>query len=136
CAARRGAGATERGVRAPAAMTGAGRGRVVSHHGAALIQGLDMLGRGIEETVALTRPPASTSRRSGPPGVRLHVAALPAGHVVTRHGMPLTSAARTVIDLARTSSFVPGLVVADSALRTRKAAHAHLRSPIAPCPHS
>jgi Protein of unknown function (DUF559) len=99
-----------------------------------LIHRLDMLGRGIEETVALTRPPASTSRRSGPANVRLHIAALPAEHVVTRHGMPLTSVARTVIDLARTSSFVAGVVVADSALRTRQTARAELQSAIAACP--
>jgi len=133
-AAQSGDRATKHAVLATAALTVAGTGTVVSHHSAALIHGLDMLGRGIEETVALTRPPASTSRRSGPPGVRLHVAALPAGHVVTRHGMPLTSAARTVIDLARTSSFVAGVVVADSALRTRKTAKAELRSVIAACP--
>jgi hypothetical protein len=84
--------------------------------------------------VALTRPPASTSRRSGPPGVRLHVAALPAEHVVTRHGVQVTSVARTVIDLARTSSFLAGVVVADSALHTRKTTKAELRSVIAACP--
>jgi very-short-patch-repair endonuclease/predicted transcriptional regulator of viral defense system len=126
--------ATGHAVLATAALMVAGPGTVVSHHSAALIHGLDMLGPGTEQTVALTRSPASTSSRSGPPGVRLHVAALPAGHVVTRHGMPVTSVARTVIDLARTSSFPAGVVVADSALRIKKTARAELQSVIAACP--
>jgi len=133
-AAQSGDGATEHAVLAAAALMVAGTGTVVSHHSAALIHGLDMLGRGTERIVALTRLPASTSRRSGPPGVRLHVAALPAGHVVTCHGMPVTSVARTVIDLARTSSFPAGVVAADSALRINKTAKAELQSVIAACP--
>jgi hypothetical protein len=133
-AAQSGDRAAEHAVLATAALAVAGPDTVVSHHSAASIHGLDMLGRSIEGSVALTRPPASTSRRSGPPGVRLHVAALPAGHVVGRRGLPITSAARTVIDLARTSSFLAGVVVADSALRTKKTAKAELRSVIAACP--
>jgi hypothetical protein len=120
---------------AAAVLAVSGAGTVVSHHSAALIHGLDMLGRSAGKTVALTRPPASTSRRSGPPGVRLHVAALPAGHVVVRHGMPVTSAARTVIDLSRTCSFLAGVVVADSALRTGQTTKAELRSVSTACAH-
>jgi hypothetical protein len=120
-------------VAAELAVTGAGA--VVSHHSAALIHGLDLLGRDIGTSVALTRPPGGTSSRTSRPGVHLHVAALPAGHLVTRHGMPVTSAARTVIDLARTSSFLAGVVVADSALRTGQTAKAELQSVIAACAH-
>jgi hypothetical protein len=108
---------------------------VVSHRSAALIHGLDLLGRETRRTVTLTRPPDSTSSRMGRPGVRIHAAALPAGHVVIRHGMPVTSTARTVIDLARTRSFLAGVVVADSALRTRQVAKAELQSVIAACAH-
>ena len=133
-AAQSGDRATEHAVLAAAAVMVAGPGTVVSHHSAALVHGLDMLGRGIGETVALTRPPESTSRRSGPPGVRLHVAALPAGHVVTRHGVPVTSIARTVIDLARTSSFLAGVVAADCALHTTKTTKAELQAVITACP--
>ncbi len=133
-AAQSGDLATEHAVRATAALAVSGPGTVVSHRSAALIHGLDLLGRGMAEAVALTRPPASTSRRSGPPGVRLHVAALPAGHVVNRHGTPITSPARTVIDLARSSSFTAGVVVADAALRAKQATRAELRSVLAACP--
>ena len=126
--------ATKHAILATAALAVTGPGAVVSHHSAALIHGLDLLGRGVEETVVLTRPPGTTSRKSGCPGVRLHIAALPAGHVVVRHGMPVTSVARTVLDLARGCSFPAGVVVADSALRIRKTAKAELQSVIAACP--
>lgn len=134
-AAQSGDRATAHAVLATAALAVSGLGTVVSHHSAALIHGLDMLGRSAGKTVTLTRPPATTSRRSGPPGVRLHVAALPAGHVVTRHGMPVTSAARTVIDLARTRPFLAGVVVADSALRSGQTTEAELQSVIAASAH-
>jgi hypothetical protein len=106
---------------------------VVSHHSAALIHGLDMLGRRPDATVALTRPPENTSSRTSRADVRVHVAALPAEHVVTRHGVPATSVARTVIDLARTASFVAGVVVADAALRSGQTTKAELQSVITAC---
>jgi len=126
--------AEEHALLVAAALAVTGPGAVVSHHSAALLHGLDLLGRETNKSVALTRPPGGTSSRTGRPGVRLHVAALPAGHVVARHGMPVTSAARTVIDLARISSFPAGVVVADSALRTKTTAKGELRSVIAACP--
>ena len=103
-------------------------GTVASHHSAALIHGLDLLDSGAGETVAVTRQPGSTSSRTGRSGVRLHIATLPDGHVTARRGLPITSVARTVIDLARTSSFVAGVVVADSALRTKQTSKAELLS--------
>jgi hypothetical protein len=126
--------AEEHAVLVAAALAVTGPGAVVSHHSAALIHGLDLLGREANKSVALTRPPGGTGSRTARPGVRLHAAALPAEHVVVRYGMPVTSAARTVIDLARTSSFPAGVVVADSALRTKKTAKAELQSVIAACP--
>jgi predicted transcriptional regulator of viral defense system len=109
-------------------------GAVVSHQSAALIHGLDLLGRGTGQTVTLSRPPGSTASRRSGPGVHLHAAALPAGHVVARHGIPITSVARTVIDLARTCPFPAAVVVADSALRTRQTTKAELQSVIPACP--
>ncbi len=96
------------------------RGAVASHQTAAYIHGVDLL-RAPGSTVAVTRPPDSTGR-SARPGVHLHVARLPASHVSQRFGLPITTVARTVIDLARTLSFREGVVVADSAL------HQHLTS--------
>jgi predicted transcriptional regulator of viral defense system len=111
-------------VRVAAASSAVGPGAVASHHSAALIHGLDLLGRVPGQLVAITRPPGGTSSRTGGPGVHLHVAALPAGHLTVRHGLPVTSLARTVVDLARASSFRAGVVVADSALRTRQVSKA------------
>ena len=118
---------------ASAAVAVAGPGFVVSHHSAALIHGLDLLGQGARGLVALTHAPGGTSRRTGRPGGRLHIAALPVGHVVTRHGVPVTSVARTVVDLARSCPFPAGVVVADSALHTGQTTKAELESVIMAC---
>jgi predicted transcriptional regulator of viral defense system len=108
-------------------------GVVASHHSAALVHGLDQLGRPANGTVAVTRAPGGTSSRTGRTGVHLHLADLPAGHLVARHGVPVTSVARTVVDLARASSFRGGVVVADSALHTRQTSNAELEGVIAAC---
>ena len=66
--------------------------------------------------------------------MRVHVAALPADHVVSYRGVPLTSVPRTVIDLARTLPFAEGVAVADSALNARLTSRAALGAVIADCP--
>jgi hypothetical protein len=53
--------------------------------------------------------------------------------VVTRYGIPVTSVARTAIDLARCSSFLAGVVVADSALRSGQTTKAELHAVITAC---
>lgn len=104
---------------------------VASHHSAATIHGLDQLGRQPPGPTVTHRPGAgSGTRRSG---VRVHIAALPAGHVTVRSGVRVTSVARTVVDLARTSSFRAGVVVADSALRGRLVSKDELRAVVADC---
>jgi predicted transcriptional regulator of viral defense system len=119
-------------VQVAGALAVMGPGCVGSHHGAAIIHGLDTLGRH-PPTVALTRPPGGTSSKTARPGIGLHTAALPAGHVAVQRGVPVTSVARTVVDLARGSSFRAGVVVADSALRRRRASKAELQSILADC---
>jgi hypothetical protein len=121
-------------LRVAAALAAMGPGCVGSHHGAAVIHGLDLLGRH-PLAVALTRPPGGTSSKTARPGVRLHTAALCAGHVTVRRGLPVTSVARTVVDLARGSSFRAGVVVADSALRREQTSKAELQSVLADCHH-
>jgi Transcriptional regulator, AbiEi antitoxin len=66
-------------------------------------------------------------------GVRLRMAALPPHHVACVLGVPVTSAARTVVDLARERPFVEAVVVADSALRLGAADRAGLRGVLADC---
>jgi hypothetical protein len=61
------------------------------------------------------------------------VADLPARHVTRQHGVRITTVARTVVDLARTSSFRDGVVVADSALHAGKATKADLTAVVEAC---
>jgi hypothetical protein len=103
-------------MRAAAALATCRAGAVISHHTAAELHGLDLLSTSLG--VAITRPPGQGSR-SGKTGVQVHAAMLPPGHVGSRVAIPLTTVARTVIDLARSQDFTGGLVVADSALRKR-----------------
>lgn len=85
---------------------------VASMWSAALLHGLPVP-RHREQCVSLTR------RRGSPcgyPDLRIRVAHLPTSHIVTWEGVPMTSAARTVVDLARHLPRVDGVVIADSAL--------------------
>jgi len=132
-AADRGDPAAEHAVRVAAALAVSGPGAVASHHSAARIHALELLGRKPGETVALTRSPGTAGCRTGGPGIRLHMAALPAGHVISRRDLPVTSVARTVVDLARASSFRAGVVVADSALRGKQTSKADLELCITAC---
>lgn len=50
-------------------------------------------------------------------GVRIHASALPAGHTVVLQGIPVTSPARTAIDIARMSSLPQALICIDALLR-------------------
>jgi predicted transcriptional regulator of viral defense system len=90
---------------------------VASHHSAAIMHGLDLLGRRHpEKIVTVTTGNRGSGNRSTYANVRVHVAKIPPGHVTRKFGVPCTSVARTVVDLARSSPFIQGVVVADSAL--------------------
>jgi len=117
-----------------AAVTAAGtRQGVASHHSAARVHGLDLLTRSPEETVTLTVPPGTRSGPYGRARVVRHVAELPDEQVMRLHGVAVTTAARTVTDIARTSSFTEGVVVADSALRERCTSKSELGRVLAGC---
>jgi predicted transcriptional regulator of viral defense system len=96
---------------------------VASHQSAAVIHGLDIIGNPPRD-VTLTRTP--DRNRSPQPGARLHWAQLPAEHITVRHGMRVTTVARTVIDLATTTEFRAGVVTADSALHQKLVTKAEL----------
>ena len=126
--------ATRRGamaLRAAAALVPLGPEVAASHHTAAQLLGLAVLGR-IPADIAITRVPGSGSRKSWP-GVRVYNAALPAAHVDRRAQVPMTTAARTVLDLARCSPFRAGVVVADSALRLKRTTKSELQAVISDC---
>jgi Protein of unknown function (DUF559)/Transcriptional regulator, AbiEi antitoxin len=114
-----------------AAIGSLGPGAVISHHTAARLHELDLL-LPPQARVAVTRPPGCP-RGSDVPGVLIHSAALPAGHIGGRFGVPVTTVPRTVIDLARTLSFREGVVLADSALRQKLTSKKELQAVLAEC---
>lgn len=103
---------------------------VASGTSAARILGIDLLGDATPEPVLLTDAPVKGTHRDG---YLLRSAALPAQHRARRHGVPITSAARTVVDLARTESFAAGVVAADSALHQGLVSFHDLRGLIDDC---
>jgi very-short-patch-repair endonuclease len=119
-------------VRALATMMAtSSRPVVASHETAAQLYGFDLLNDPPEELVTLTRP--SGGARGHSRGTRLVSARLYRGHVTKRHGVPVTTPARTVIDLARTLPFMDGVVVADSALHASKVTKAELAAILECC---
>jgi len=107
---------------------------VASHESAATMRGLSLLTALPEGTVTLTAPPGSRKGGYVRSGVICHMADLPEKHLTRLYGVPATSAARTVIDIARASPFTDGVVVADSALHERHTSKAELRRVLEACP--
>ena len=112
-----------------AAVAVSGPGAVVSHESAAYLYSIDLLSTPDVATLTCSPGRGWTARL----GVRLHAMALPAEHVTTRAGMPVTAPARTVVDLARTLSFRAGVVTADSALHKKLVTKAELTDALATC---
>jgi hypothetical protein len=106
---------------------------VASHHSAAQMHGLDLLSKPPDGTVTLTVPPGTHNGPFGRAGAIQHAAGLPDEHVIKLYGVPATTAARTAVDIARTSTFVAGVVVADSALHGRHTSKTELRRVLAHC---
>lgn len=81
--------------------------------------------------ITLTRPSAPGRTRRG---VRVHRAAIPTGHLTELDGVPVTTAARTVIDLARRLPFRDAVVAADSAMYRLRLSSTQLERVLADCP--
>ena len=116
-----------------AALAITGPGAVGSHQDAAIVHGLALLDRPPAGCVTMSRPPGAPGSRTGRAGVRLHIATLQPCDVTVCRGVPVTSVARTVIDLARTMPFRAGEVVADSALFNDLTSAAELSDVIREC---
>jgi len=86
---------------------------VISHGSAALLHGLPIFPEAVER-LHLTRDRAGGGVRR--PMIHVHGSAMPAPDVTVIDGIPVTSLARTVVDLARTLSFVQAVAVGDRAL--------------------
>ena len=128
------AGRREHLLRLAAALAVIGPGAAGSHEDAALVHGLDLLQRPPGDLVTVTRPIGRDCRRIATPVVRIRAAALPPAQVTARNGVMVTSVARTVVDLARSSQFRSGVVVADSALYRGKTTKAELDAVLEACP--
>ncbi|UGQ57150.1 hypothetical protein LSF60_17925 [Rhodococcus pyridinivorans] len=88
-------------------------GSVLSHVSAASLHGLDLWKASLEH-VHVSRPPHRHGRMTS----QIHVHPTEVGDdVVLLDGLPVTSVARTVVDLARTLPRDQAVVVGDSALR-------------------
>jgi hypothetical protein len=112
-----------------AAMAVARTRAVVSHESAAYLHSIDLLSTPDVATLTCLPERGWTGRL----GVRLHAMALPAEHVTTMLRMPVTTPARTVVDLARTLSFRAGVVTADSALHRKLVTKPELTAVLAAC---
>ena len=134
-------------LRVAAALAVTGSPAAGSHRSAARIYGLGLVGRGPGAVTEITRSPGERAGHANRAGVLVHIAALPAEHVVSHRGVPLTpvprtaisgvlltSAPRTVIDLARTLPLAQGVAVADSALYAGLTSKSELSAIIGDCP--
>jgi hypothetical protein len=109
------------------------RGGVASHESAAMLWRLSLLNKVADGTVTLTVPPGPRTGQHKRTGVVSHAAELPDSHATELYGLPVTTAARTVIDVARSATFREGVVVADSALHERYSSKTDLRRVLARC---
>jgi hypothetical protein len=103
------------------------------------MHGMDLLGdppgTGPGLQVSLVVPPGTRTGRHKAADVSVHVAEVPAKHREELFfGVPVTTAARTAVDIARTSTFMQGVVAADSALRARIATARAIDRVLADCP--
>lgn len=102
------------------------RPAVVSHQSAAVLHGLPLWRVPLREVHITRRPPAAAEASRT---LRCHVSHLDAEDVVEVAGLPVTSPARTVVDLARGLAFPSAVVTADAALRRPRPHLAALTTP-------
>ena len=119
-------------LRVAVARTAVGRHAVASHQSAAVLHRIDLLRQPADGTVWLTRPPGQYSGLHME-GIHLYSARLPEQHVTTLHGVRVTTATRTVVDLARSLTSMEGVVAADCALRLGKTTDLGLADALRAC---
>jgi hypothetical protein len=104
-------------LRVAAATAILGGDAVGSHADAAAVHKLALSTRPKANSISVSRPLGAPCTKSSQRSlIQLRISDLPAEHRVLRDVVPVTSVARTVVDLARTTSLREGVVVADSAL--------------------
>ncbi len=101
-------------LRARAALRRHGPGTVLSHQTAALVWELPVFGAALER-VRLSRIGALSTPESRHPTVIMSGSMLARRDVVLHEGVPITAAARTVLDCARSLPLRGGVAIADAA---------------------
>jgi hypothetical protein len=125
--------AASHATRVAAVRAATGQEWVASHHSAALIHDLDLF-PDAPDVVTLTRQSSNRLNRLRSTGVVVHTAGLPSQHVTKKFAQPVTTVARTVVDIARTSTFMSAVVTADSALRADAASKGAMLQVCDTCP--
>ena len=110
-----------------ATMPVVGSDLVLSHTSAACLLGID-LWRPSLSAVQVTRPGANTGHRRR--SLHSFRAPIEADEIITVRGLRVTSPARTIVDLARMTSFEAGVVAADAALHAGLTTFAELRNAV------
>jgi very-short-patch-repair endonuclease len=116
-------------LRAAAALLTLGCDPVLSHRSAALAWDLPLVGE-LPEDVEIT---TDRQNRRRTPGLAVHTARTPPHHRGVAGGLAVTSVARTVSDIARSSTFAAATVLADAALHRGLCAPADLDRVIRDC---
>jgi very-short-patch-repair endonuclease len=124
----------EQALLVAAARAATSRDAVASYDSAALMHGIQLLARPPRGSVTLTRPIGGRRGCQAPSGITIRACELPPEHVTMRFKIPVTTAARTVADLARSSSFLAAVVAADSALRQSQTTKPEVAEVLASCP--
>lgn len=96
---------------------------VVSHQSAAVLYGLPVWNLSLSR-VHVTRPRRSGGQRTG--RLHVHTAPLDPDEIGMLGGVAVTSAARTLVDLARTIGFEEAVAVLDAALHKHLVTRAEL----------
>lgn len=108
------------------------RSWVASHGTAAWLHGLTLL-RPPDAGRLVVTVPAGTATHRDLPGVHFHRAALPDGHVTIVNGVPVTTCARTLVDLARRLPQLDGLAALDAARHSGAVTAEDLRRVVGYC---
>jgi hypothetical protein len=115
-----------------AAEVSLGGGWVASHATAAHLHGLALLRRPRPDRLVLTLPSAAKGH-ADLYGIHFHRAALHPDHVDVFEGVPLTTVARTLVDLARALPLRDGLVAMDAALHAGQVTQEQLMAVVSEC---
>ena len=119
-------------VRMAAALLATGGRAVASHGSAAELLELDLLRETNSAVSVLTVPPGARGHRDVPT-IHVHRAGLPPRHMTESHGHPVTTVARTLVDLTRALSLRDGVVGMDAALHAGRVNREELEEVLADC---